>query len=330
MLSHCRPPTRFLAATLGFFLSCLWVMIAAENVMHADPTTDDTAHPAAGTATAEGLGTHGYVDSGGVRLHYVTAGNGPLVVLLHGFPDYWYTWRAQMPALAKHFQVVALDMRGYNHSDQPEGVENYSVDRLTADVAAVIAHFGRKSAIVVGHDWGGYVAWTLAMTRPELVDRLVILNLPHPRGLLRELTHNSDQQKASAYARAFQKPDAAASVQPEQLAFWVSDPAAREKYIVAMRRSSIEGMLNYYKANYPREPYDDAAAQNLPKVRCPVLMFHGLDDTALLPAGLNGTWDWLDEDLTLVTIPGAGHFVQQDAADKVTRHMLSWLQDPTP
>ena len=93
-----------------------------------------------------------------------------------------------------------------------------------------------------------------------------------------------------------------------------------------MKRSSVEGMLNYYKANYPRPPYDDSASEQLPVVRCPVLMFHGLDDTALLSPALNGTWDWLEKDLTLVTIPGAGHFVQQDAAELVTRRMVSWLQ----
>jgi pimeloyl-ACP methyl ester carboxylesterase len=231
-----------------------------------------------------------------------------------------------MPALAEHFQVVAFDMRGYNHSGQPEGVQNYAIEKLTADVEAVIDHFDRKSAVVVGHDWGGFVAWTLAMTRPERIERLVILNLPHPRGLLRELANNPEQQQASAYARHFQTPEAAATVQPAQLAFWVTDADAREKYVAAFERSSVEGMLNYYKANYPREPYDDQAAKQLPPVRCPVLMFHGLADTALLSPALCGTWDWLEKDLTLVTIPGAGHFVQQDAADLVTRRMVDWLQ----
>ena len=130
-------------------------------------------------------------------------------------------------ALAENHQVVAFDMRGYNHSDQPEGVENYKIGKLTADVAAVIRHFDRESAIVVGHDWGGFIAWTFAMTRPEMVDRLVILNLPHPRGLSRELANNPDQQKASAYARHFQQPDTASKIVPETLAFWVTDPALK-------------------------------------------------------------------------------------------------------
>ena len=105
--------------------------------------------------SAQDLGDYGFADSDGVKIHYVTAGKGPLVVLLHGFPDFWYTWRDQMPALAKHFQVVAIDLRGYNKSDQPEGVENYAIDKLVGDVEAVVKHFKQEKAIIVGHDWGG-------------------------------------------------------------------------------------------------------------------------------------------------------------------------------
>ncbi len=276
-------------------------------------------------AVADDLGEEGFVDSDGVKIHYVTAGKGPLLVLIHGFPDYWYTWRAQIPALAEKYQVVAIDQRGYNESDKPEGVENYAVSKLVGDVLAVIRHFGRDKATVVGHDWGGLVAWTVAMTHPEKVERLIILNLPHPRGLIRELANNPEQQKASQYARDFQKEDAASKLTPELLAFWVRDPEARKKYVAAFRKSSIEGMLNYYKANYPRPPYEDREAGPLPRVKCPVLMIHGLDDVALLPGALNDTWKWIDGELTLVTIPGAGHFVQQDAADRVTRIMVDWL-----
>lgn len=279
----------------------------------------------AGPVVADELGESGYADSGGVKIHYITAGKGPLIVLIHGFPDFWYTWRAQFPELSKHHQVVAIDQRGYNLSDKPEGVENYSVDKLVGDVAAVIKHFGQDKAVVVGHDWGGLVAWTLAMTRPELVERLVVLNLPHPRGLYRELANNPAQQKSSQYARDFQKPDAAAKIKPETLAFWVKDDEARKVYVEAFKRSSVEAMLNYYKANYPREPYQDQPERDLPQVRCPVLMIHGLDDVALLPGALNDTWKWIDAELTLVTIPKAGHFVQQDAADRVTRIMADWL-----
>ena len=283
---------------------------------------------------------HRYADSDGVRIHYAVAGpqGAPLAVFLHGFPDFWYSWRHQMAALADRFRVAALDMRGYNLSDKPEGVANYAMPRLVADVAAVVAAESGKAAaeagaIVVGHDWGGAVAWNVAMTRPALVRLLVILNLPHPRGLFRELATNPEQQRNSQYAFDFQQADAHKALTAEGLAFWVRDAAAKERYVAAFEQSDFEAMLNYYKANYPRPPEPGTpaaagtalAAPDMPNVQCPVLMFHGLDDTALLPGALAGTWNWIDADLTLVTIPGAGHFVQQDAAELVSSTMRDWL-----
>lgn len=274
-------------------------------------------------ASAAEIGEDGYAKNGDVKLHYVTMGQGPLVVMLHGFPDFWYTWRDQMRALAKHFQVVAPDLRGYNLSDKPEGVENYTLDKLVADVDAIVTHLKRDKVIVVGHDWGGAIAWTYAMAHPERMDRLIILNLPHPKGLQRELSSNPEQQKNSAYAREFQKPDAASKVPLAMLTMWVKEPDAREKYTEALKRSSMDGMLNYYKANYPKEPYKDE--RDFPKVKCPVLMIHGLKDQYLLPGALNDTWKWLEKDLTLVTVPEAGHFVHRDAPDVVTKTMVRWL-----
>jgi pimeloyl-ACP methyl ester carboxylesterase len=271
----------------------------------------------------DALGEHHFVDSDGVKIHCVSKGSGPLVVMLHGFPDFWYTWRKQIPAVAEHFQVVAMDLRGFNKSDQPEGVENYLMPKLVGDVKAVIEHFGKNEAVIVGHDWGGMISWSFAMAHPEMTERLVILNLPHPAGLSRELANNPRQQEASAYARRFQQPDAAADLTAPGLAFWVTDQTARPKYIEAFQRSSFEGMLNYYKANYPVEPY--VQQTDFPKVKCSVLMIHGLKDTALLATGLNDNWQYIEKDLTLVTVPDAGHFVQQDAADTVTRELVRWL-----
>jgi epoxide hydrolase 4 len=293
-----------------------------------------TPEPAAPASSLLPGALEGFIDSDGVKIHYVSLGKkeGPLLVMVHGFPDFWYSWRAQMPALAKNFHVVAIDQRGYNLSDQPEGVENYKTAKLVGDLTAVVKHFGPGKAVIVGHDWGGLVAWTFAMNHPELTDRLIVLNLPHPRGVIRELTTNPQQQKNSQYARDFQKPDAAQKVSAEMMTFWVKDPAARQVYLAALKRSSMEGMLNYYKANYPRVSPDAAdpsaakpAIPDFPNVKCSVLLIHGLKDQALLPGALNDTWNWLDNDLTLVTIPGAGHFVQQDAADLVTRTMVGWL-----
>jgi pimeloyl-ACP methyl ester carboxylesterase len=270
---------------------------------------------------------HHDADSNGVKIHYVAVGKGPLIVMIHGFPDFWYTWRKQMEALSGHYRVVAMDQRGYDLSDRPTGIEQYAMPLLVNDVGAVIKAEGRSSAVIVGHDWGGAVAWTLAMTHPEWIQALVILNLPHPSGIQREIKNNPEQRKNSQYAFNFQKPGAEKNLSSEKLAGWVKDDAARVHYIEAFNRSDFEAMLNYYRANYPRPDQDlnAAPAAPLPKVTVPVLEFHGLGDQALLPGALSGTWDLVEKDFTLVTIPGAGHFVQQDASDLVSTTMSDWL-----
>lgn len=265
-----------------------------------------------------------YASHDGVKIHYVTTGSGPLVVMIHGWPDYWYTWRDQMEALAPKYRVAALDLRGFNLSDQPKGVENYDMKLLVGDVAAVIKDAGASSAIIVGHDWGGMISWNLAMAHPEMVEKLIILNLPHPRALARELVHNPEQAKNSQYARNNQQPDAASKLTAAGLAGWVKDPIARAKYVEAFKKSDFEAMMNLYKANFPRAPYSEDPSPVV-KVKAPVLQFHGLADTALLAGALNDTWKYLEKDWTLVTVPGASHFVQQDASELVTRTILAWL-----
>ena len=282
--------------------------------------------------------THGYaVSEGGVKIHYASLGpkdaaSAPLVVMIHGFPDFWYSWRHQMSALSDRFQVVAIDQRGYNLSDKPEGVERYDMRLLVADVAAVIRHLGRDKATIVGHDWGGAVAWQFALFMPQMTENLIILNLPHPNGLLRELRSNKDQIANSEYARNFQTKSPSdptvffgRPMTADTLSSWVRDPAARKRYVEAFQRSDFTAMLNYYKRNYPKAGPDAPPLPDIPKVKMPVLMFHGLGDTALHSDGLSGTWNWLEKDLTLVTVPGAGHFVQQDADDLVTSTMRWWL-----
>ncbi len=268
---------------------------------------------------------HGYADSDGVQIHYVTLGDGPLVVMIHGFPDFWYMWRYQMEALSESYQVVAIDQRGYNRSDKPEGVEHYDITLLVSDVGAVIRDLGREEATIVGHDWGGFVAWNFAMAHPEMTKNLIIFNLPHPRGLMRELALNRQQKANSAYARRFQQAGAHESLDAEQLALrHQEDPIVHERYLEAFRRSDFEAMLNYYKANYPKPPYLEDTSPVV-KVQPPVLQFHGLGDSALLHDMLNHTWEWLEQDLTLVTMPDAGHWAVTEKADFVTRMMKAWL-----
>ena len=192
----------------------------------------------AGAAAAAGIDdrvTHGYADSNGVKIHYASLGAGPLVVMIHGFPDYWHTWRRQMEGLADRFQVVAIDQRGYNLSDRPAGVENYDLRLLVGDVIAVIKHLGQQKAIVVGHDWGG-MAWQLAMNAPDVVERLIILNLPHPRGLLRELRPQPGSAEEQRLRQAIPGRRRREDIDRGGLAGWVKDAEARPK--LTSRRSA--------------------------------------------------------------------------------------------
>ncbi|HEY0682859.1 MAG TPA: alpha/beta hydrolase [Steroidobacter sp.] len=270
---------------------------------------------------------HKYADAGGVKIHYAALGQGPLVVMIHGFPDFWYSWRKQMRALADHgYRTAAVDLRGYNLSDKPKGVENYAMPLLVGDIAAVVKAEKVDKAVIVGHDWGGSLAWNVAMRRPDITELLIICNLPHPAGIAREIATNPQQKKNSEYAFNFQKPDAHKVISLERLTQWVTDPAARPRYLQAFQQSDVEAMLNYYKANYPKPDAPPPPADfTFPKVKVPVLMFHGLEDQALLPGALNGTWQWVEKDLTIMTIPGANHFVQQDAAETVSNTMVDWL-----
>jgi epoxide hydrolase 4 len=288
------------------------------------PAESPTPAPAVTGADIEELVEHRYAENEGVKIHYAALGEGPLIVMLHGFPDYWYTWRYQMVALSGSYRVAAPDLRGYNLSDKPKGMENYGMRALLRDVRAVIREEGREQAIIAGHDWGGAIAWQFATHLPEMTEKLIILNLPHLSGLTRELFDNPKQQKSSQYARDFQEEGAHEALSAEKLARWVTEPEVRKRYVEAFERSDFEAMLYYYKRHYPREPYKPLGPPEQ-KVRIPVLMTHGLKDPYLLPGALNDTWKWVGSDLTLVTIPNAGHFVQQDAADLVTRTIKSWL-----
>jgi len=166
------------------------------------------------------------------------------------------------------------------------------------------------------------------MKYPEMTDRLIVCNLPHPRGIAYERVHNPEQQKNMAYARRFQEPDAAKSLTAEALASRIKDPVVKARYVEAFGRSDFEAMLNYYKQNYPYPPYVEDSSP-LVKVKAPVLLFHGLNDTALMHGALNHTWEWLENTLTLVTVPGVGHWVQDEAADLVSGTMAAWLTLPT-
>jgi epoxide hydrolase 4 len=284
---------------------------------------------AASAAPGRHAGADRYAQNSCVRIHYVAQGRGPLVVMIHGFPDYWATWKPLMKTLnAAGYRTAALDLRGYNLSDKPAGVAAYAMPNLVGDVAAVIAAEGQKDAIVIGHDWGAAIAWNVAMSRPDVVNRLVILSVPHPAGLARELATNKAQQEGSNYARNFQKPGSEKMLTAEGLAGWVKDPAEKPGYVAAFRRSDFGSMMNYYRANYPSGTGEAVApAPAYPPIKVPVLVIHGMKDTALNAAGHNGTWEHVQGDTTILMVPNAGHFVQHDAEKLVNATIRDWLNE---
>ncbi|MAB23360.1 MAG: alpha/beta hydrolase [Pseudomonadales bacterium] len=278
----------------------------------------------AALAAFEASVEHHYADNDGVRIHYAATGAGPLLVFLHGFPDHWLGWWQVMDSLRVNYRVVALDLRGYNLSDQPAEQQAYAVSELVMDVQAVVSHEDAERATIIGHDWGGFVAWHVAMDVPAIVESLVVLNMPHPWAISRELASNPAQQKASEYVKLFSHPQSHLQFPRERLAAWVNDPAFKTRQQQAMDNSSLNGMLNYYRVNWPTPPCRQHAAPP-PKVHAPTLLMHGLQDPYALPAGLNDVWQWVDNELDIYTLPEAAHFIQHDHAPAVTARLQQWL-----
>ena len=273
---------------------------------------------------------HHQTDNDGVSIHYVTLGEGPVILFVHGFPDFWYTWREQMKALCGDFKTVAMDMRAYNRSGQPAGVERYSMPHLMADVEAVIKDLGVDSVTLVGHDWGGAISWQFAMHYPQRVKGLVICNLTHPNGYMTVRRNATAEQKANTeYITHFQTPGYEDRLTPEVLtaiSAGNASPKVRARYVNAVSRSSAKGMLDYYRAAFGSLNTAPGQNEEWPKLAMPVLQFHGLRDKAVDKDGLRDTWNWINADYTLVTLPGSDHWVQRDAADRVSRTMLWWLK----
>jgi pimeloyl-ACP methyl ester carboxylesterase len=282
-----------------------------------------------GAVAAPAKGSDRYAENGGVKIHYVVQGQGPLVVLIHGFPDYWATWKPLMKTLnAAGYRTAALDLRGYNLSDKPQGEAAYAMPNLVGDVAAVIKAEGQPNATVIGHDWGAAIAWNVAMSRPDAVNKLIIMSVPHPAGMARELATNKAQQEGSNYARNFQKAGSEKMLTAEGLAGWVKDPKEKPGYVEAFKRSDFGAMMNYYRANYPKGTGADVTGPaSFPPIKVPVLVIHGMKDTALNAAGHNGTWEHVEADTTILMAPTAGHFVQHDAEALVNRTIRDWLNE---
>jgi epoxide hydrolase 4 len=270
----------------------------------------------------------------GTKIHYLASGKGPLVVLIHGFPDFSGSWTYLTPKLNDAYRVVALDTRGYNLSDKPEGVANYAMPKLVADVDAVIKAEGQPKATVLGHDWGAAIAWNYAFAHMDKLDNLIILSVPHPANFGRQLSSNPQN---SDYARNFQKEGSEKNLSAEGLASMVSrsHPELKQQYVDAFSKSSFAAMMNYYRANYPTGANASTSAvaappPNFPKIAVPLLVIHGMKDQALLSMGHNDTWEHAAKDTTVLMIPDANHFVQHDAKDLVNAQIRSWLDMHKP
>lgn len=269
-----------------------------------------------------------YADNNGTRIHYKAGGDGPLIVFIHGFPDFWYSWRHQIAGLIDSYSVAAMDTRGYNLSDAPEAFDSYAMEHLIADVEVVINAENRSSAVIVGHDWGGAVAWRFAQQRTDAVERLVVVNTPHPAAIASAMQRDDPSQRdAFGYMAGFAAPGSEDRLDPEELATSVARTEQdRELYVEAFGRSSRKAMMNYYRQQSPTSPTPDLGSV----IRVPVLQFHGLEDPALLASSLNNTWDHLGRLLTLITIPGAGHWAHHDEPELINDTMRWWLQQTIP
>jgi len=291
---------------------------------------------------------HEQVEANGIKLHVARSGDGPLILFLHGFPDYWACWQAQLEYFAERgYTAVAPDLRGFNLSDKPEGVEHYRAKHLVGDVAALAARFaGGRKFTLVAHDWGGAVAWGYAMAKPDTLSGLVICNSPHPYTFWRELCNNPAQQQASDYFHLFREVGKAEHVlaKDDFAKLWgmisgdwgvggrSGSEADRKAFVEAMSQpGALTGGLNYYRATPMVPPKGDipgARAMQLdPKdfvVRVPTLVVWGEQDRALLPVLLDGL-DALVPDLKIVRVPDAGHWVMRQQPDLVNREIEAFL-----
>ena len=279
---------------------------------------------------------HEMVDCGGVNLHCAVAGKAgdPLMLFLHGFPEFWGAWRTPMEYFAaRGWLAVAPDLRGYNLSDKPEGVEAYKAKHLIADVLALGAHYSRGDPhdkfVLVAHDWGGAVAWGVAIAHPGRLDRLVMINSPHPYLFWRELTENPAQQKASEYMNMFRLPKAERVLSENGYARLLSafaklSDAWRAELVAAWSQpGALTGGLNYYRASplYPPTAGDPGAKKLKLElkdfmVRVPTLVLWGERDTALLPSLLDGLGLCVPH-LKIVRAPGATHWIVHERPDLV-------------
>ncbi len=279
-----------------------------------------------------------YAQIGGVNLHYAKAGDGEkLLILLHGFPEFWYSWRHQLSALSDEYTVVAPDMRGYNLSDKPPKIEDYAIEKLVDDVIGLIHHFEREKAAIVGHDWGAAIAWALAQKHPEYVSKLAALQVP-PVQIWRK-NQTLKQFLASWYMFFFQIPRLPEwlmsrndfAMPANSLKTTTAEKNVFTAEIIAEYKKSwrepfaLTAMLNYYRANIVGRFFSKSDAPE--KIKVPALFIYGEKDFAILPETVKGIGAVIDASYEEFRIPTSGHWVQQEASADVTEILRDFLAD---
>ncbi len=284
-----------------------------------------------------------FIQTNGIKLHVVTDGpaDGTPVFLLHGFPEFHYGWRKQMPALAEAgFRVIVPDQRGYNLSDKPKGVSAYDVDVLAKDVIGLFDHFGIQKARLVGHDWGAVVAWTVALNHPERLEKLVINNVPHPDVMIRFLLENKEQRKKSWYVFFFQIPFFVEWVlsrndyrnmarmlvgSGHKSTFTKTD---LEEYKKAWAQpGALTGMLNWYRSIFRRSFKYLFQRRNIParRVTVPAMILWGKNDVALSHDMVQPSLELCDT-ASAFAFESATHWVQHDEAEAVNQKLIQFLR----
>lgn len=312
-------------------LSALSVYLAARRVADAPPDPDLEAR--ADAAAHSGPWTHNFVVVNDIRLHYAEMGSGPAVVLLHGYPQNWYMWHRIMARLGAHFHVIALDMRGFNWSDKPSGVAEYSTEVVADEVASLISTLGVEKAHVIGHDWGGIVAWQLAMRHPERVNRLAVINAPHPAVFARD-SRKPSQWLRSTYVLFFQVPVISEAVARlavrRMLSGSAAVPGAFSEEALDIYENGISqpgaatAMLNYYRAAFRRAR--TLLLEKWPPIHAQTMLIWGLKDVALTPGLSEGTEEWVPN-LRVERIEDSGHWVPEEKPRRVGDLLLEFLSE---
>ncbi|MFX0041558.1 MAG: alpha/beta fold hydrolase [Candidatus Hodarchaeota archaeon] len=273
-----------------------------------------------------------YIDTNGIKLHTIIIGSGEPLILLHGFPEFWYCWKSVIPGLKEMFQLIIPDLRGYNLSDKPKDIEKYKMEYLVGDIKGLIEELNLKQVFLAGHDWGGVVAWAFAEKHPELLKKLIILNAPHGKIFQKTLKTNKEQQEASSYIFEFLKPGAEKKLYEDnyrRLKKAVFEDMVnksnftefdREKYIEAWSQpGALLGGVNYYRAI---TSFDELTGV----IEVPTLVIWGMKDVALLPQQLEGLSDYV-KNLKIVRSDNSSHWITNDDPDLIVSSIKEFVAE---